>query len=225
MNDNIFTIGTTVHCDNKPIGKLSRVVIDPEKWLVNDLVVEEGLLLKRARVFPVGLVAKATSEEIFLLVSEDKLDNFPEYQETMIERALDDNFESIDIVQGSPYGLATSSPPVPTIRERVVEGIADHLTILSPDTSLKTVDSAVGSIHGVAASPENGLITHLLIKKGTIFVDEFWLSTSQVDHFYKEHVYINLNNAELEAHIDQQHEAHEPAEIKSNTIDPSNSGD
>ncbi len=209
MNDNIFTIGTTVYCDDKECGKLTKVVIDPEKWLVSDLVVEEGMLLKRARVFPVGLVAKATADEIFLLVSEDKLSNYPEYRENVVERAVDKDFEQAEIVQGSPYGLSTSSPPVPMVREVIVEGVPDHLSTLGKDTCLKITDSAVGSVHGVAASPENGLITYLLIHKGTIFVDEFWLSTSQVDHFYKDHVHVNLDKEELEQYIEQQHEAHE----------------
>ena len=223
MNDNIFTIGTTVYCDDKECGKLAKIVFDPEKWQVSDLVVEEGLLLKRARVFPVGLVAKATDDEIFLLISEDKLSNYPEYRENVIERAVDKGFEEIEIVQGSPYGLSTSSPPVPTVREVIVEGIPDHLDTLGKNTSLKTTDSAVGSVRGVAASPENGLITYLLIHKGTIFVDEFWLSTSQVDHFYKEYVHINLSNDQLEAYIVQQHEAYEMAVEKKNMAEQTTS--
>lgn len=209
MNDYIFTLGTTVYCDDEACGKLSKIVIDPKNWQVTELVVEEGLLLKRARVFPRALVVKGTHEEVFLLETTDNLHTYPEYRETVIERAVDENFEVTEIIQGSPHGLSTSSPPLPVIRETIIEGVAEHLAVFDSGTTIKATDTAVGTLRGVAATKAHGLVTHLLVHKGTIFTEEFWLPTSKVDHFGDGHIALELSRDEVEQFVEQDQEAGE----------------
>lgn len=198
MNDYILNFGLTVHCQEKQCGKLAKAAFNSQNWQVTDLVVEEGLLLKRARVFPLSVVEWATDEEINISVHEENLSNYPEYRETVVETVPQGALAEPVLVQGSPYGLATSAPATPTVRELVIEGVDDNLDLLDKDTPVKTVDTTIGKVHGLVVVPENGLITHVLVHRGTIFVEEFLLSTSMVERMSTKGVFINMTKDELD---------------------------
>lgn len=202
MNDYILNFGTTVHCIDQQCGKLAKAAFNSENWQVSDLVVEEGLLMKRARVFPFSAVELATNDEITLSIHQDNLNDYPEYRETIIETVPDGHVTEPAIIQGSPYGLATSSPALPMVKDLVIEGVADYLDLLDKDTPVEAVDATVGRVRGLAVAPANGLITYVLVHRGTIFVEEFWLSTSMVERISTKGVFINLTKAELDDRIE-----------------------
>jgi hypothetical protein len=202
MNDYILNFGTTVHCIDEQCGKLAKAAFDSENWHVSDLVFEAGLLLKRARVFPFSAVESATNDEITLSIHPDDLKNYPEYRETVIETVPENYTAEPAVIQGSPYGLATSTPVIPMVRDLVIEGVADYLDLLDKDTPVEAVDTTVGKVRGLAVAPENGLITYILVHRGTIFVEEFWLSTSLVERISTAGVFINLTKTELDDRIE-----------------------
>lgn len=206
MNDYILNFGTTVHCIDDQCGSLIKAAFDAENWHVSDLIVEEGFLLKRAKAFPFTAVEFATHKDITLSIHPDDLKNYPEYRETVIETVPENQVVEPAIVQGSPYGLATTSPVLPMVRDLVIEGVADHLDLLDKDTPVEAVDTTVGKVRGLAVAPENGLITHILVHRGTIFVEEFWLSTTLVERITTQGVFINLKKAELDDRIEYDEE-------------------
>ena len=87
MNDFILHFGAPVHCFEDQCGKLARVAFKPETRQVTDLIVEEGMILKRARVFPFTVVQKAADDNIEIDVQGKELGNFPEFRETVVEVA------------------------------------------------------------------------------------------------------------------------------------------
>jgi hypothetical protein len=95
---------------------------------------------------------------------------------------------------------------VPVVRELLIEGVADNLVIVDKDTHLEAVDSTIGTVRGLVVIPANGLITHLLVHKGTIFVDEFWLPTSVVERISPKGFFIKMNKEELENFIEYDEE-------------------
>ncbi|MFZ0544186.1 MAG: BON domain-containing protein [Candidatus Promineifilaceae bacterium] len=198
MNDYILNFGTAVHCYDEQCGKLAKAAINSKNWQVSDLVIEEGLLLKRSRVFPLSVVEWATEDEISISVDENNLSKYPEYQETVIEKIPQGASAEPAIVQGSPYGLATSSPVVPTVKELVIKGVDDNLDLIDTTTPVKTLEETVGTVYGLVVTPENGLITHILVHKGTIFVDAFLLSTAVVNRITTAGVFVNMTRDELD---------------------------
>ena len=206
MNDYILNFGLTVHCYDKPCGKLAKAAFNSKNWHVTDLVVEEGLLLKRSRVFPLSVIEWATDEEVSIAVHEEELNKYPEYRETVVETVPQGAAAEPAMIQGSPYGLATSAPVTPTVKELVIEGVDDNLDLLEKDTPVKAVDTTVGKVHGLVVAPENGLITHILVHRGTIFVDEFLLSTSMVERMSTKGVFVNMTKDELEELIEYDEE-------------------
>lgn len=206
MNDYILNFGTPVRCFDEQCGKLAKAAFDQQTWHLSDLVVEEGLLLKRARVFPFSTVENGTDDEIVLAVYENELREYPEYRETIVETMPKGGVPEPAIVTGSPHGIATSSPVVPMVQDLVIEGVADHLDLIDKETPVEAADEIVGKVRGLAVAPENGLITHILVHRGTIFVDEFWLSTSLVDRISTKGVFLNMTKDELDARIEYDEE-------------------
>lgn len=206
MNDYILIFGTPVHCFDDQCGKLAKAAFNPENWRVSNIVVEEGRLLKRTRVFPFSTIEMGTKEKVSIAVYEDELSEYPEYRETVIETMPPGGVPEPAIIQGSPYGIATSSPVVPMIKELIIEGVADHLELMDKDTPIEAADETVGKVRGLVVAPANGLITHLLVHRGTIFVEEFWLSTSKVDRMSTKGVFLAMTKNELDGRIEYDDE-------------------
>jgi hypothetical protein len=86
MNDFTFNFGSIVRCFDDQCGKLAKVIFDPENWQVTNLIVEEGYLLKKARIFPKTVVDWATAEENSISEQEDELRSYPENREKDVEK-------------------------------------------------------------------------------------------------------------------------------------------
>jgi osmotically-inducible protein OsmY/sporulation protein YlmC with PRC-barrel domain len=77
-----FKIGTPVLSrDEREIGKLKYLVIDPDDETISNLVVEKGLLLRKDVVVPVSWVVKADEERIFVNATASEVDSLPEFRE------------------------------------------------------------------------------------------------------------------------------------------------
>jgi uncharacterized protein YrrD len=202
MNDYILSFGTEVHCLDDKCGKLAKIAFDPDTWQVSDLIVEEGFLLKRARVFPVSVLQSATPDAVHISVHGDELTAYPEYRETVVE-TIPEGGVGQPIMQGTPYGLATSAPPVPLIREKIRAGVADTLTVVDNDTLLQAVDETIGKVSGFLVAPENGLITYVMILKGLVFMDEFLVPTTIVERISSKEILVNLTKVEMQEFIEQ----------------------
>ena len=75
-----YSIGAPVYCRDGDCGRLHKVVVDPNTRQVTDLIVKRGFLLTIDRVLPVDVVERAAGEGIYLSISSEALDNYPEYR-------------------------------------------------------------------------------------------------------------------------------------------------
>ena len=71
--------------DGHTVGKLERVVLDPDNQDVTHLVVSKGFLFKEDKVLPIQLVDKSDEGRIVLSPEAGNLDAFPPYEETDFE--------------------------------------------------------------------------------------------------------------------------------------------
>jgi hypothetical protein len=92
------------------------------------------------------------------------------------------------------------------IKELIIEGVAAHLDLLDKDTPVEASDETVGKVRGLVVAPANGLITHVLVHRGTIFVEEFWLSTSMVDRMSTKGIFLAMTKNELDGRIEYDEE-------------------
>lgn len=97
MDELTLIIGARVYGKNGKCGRLSQVVVDPDTWRVTHIIVEEGFLQRRSRVFPISTVAQATTGDIYLPLDDEELNNYPEYNEGIVK-----SLALITVEQGMP---------------------------------------------------------------------------------------------------------------------------
>ncbi len=66
-----------VHC-----GNLTTVIVDNEQDRITDLVIDRAFLQKKRRIVPVALTEATEDTCVYLCVSVDGLQRYPEYNET-----------------------------------------------------------------------------------------------------------------------------------------------
>lgn len=198
MNNFVLHIGVPVRCFDEDCGNLARIAFRSENCQVTDLIIEEGLLLKRSRVLPFSTIQQATIDELEIAVQGEDLENYPEFRETVVDVVPDGANAGPLLVQGSPYGLATSSPAVPTVRQKLIEGLADNLDILDKMTPIINGETKIGKVRGLVVDSTTGLISFVLVHKGTVFVEEFWFPITKVSRISSKGVFVNVTSAELD---------------------------
>jgi uncharacterized protein YrrD len=201
-----FNIGARVMCEDGKCGRLHKVVVDRETQEVSDLVVEKGFLMKQDRVLPIELVDKATQNEIRLSVTGDQLSRFEAYDEKTVEvpsppaqRA--DKYEKGEAVRwraaAAPYGVVTSKPVVPMMRQRIQEGISAKKTVLEARISVENAEGDVGTVDHVLVDAESGDIEHVIVDRG-LLARSVIVPASAIREITEETVFIDLSNDELD---------------------------
>jgi osmotically-inducible protein OsmY len=168
-----FSIGARVHCRDGDCGRLSKVVIDPHTQRVTDLIVEKGFLLTTDRVVPVDRVDQVEDEGIRLTIASDDLSDYPEYNEVSFREPAPEAkagmYDRGDVrCWQAQYSVACNEPVIPMVRKRVHKGISPELAVIERGTPVKTDHGTVGHVDHVLVNPENGEITHLVIRRGLV---------------------------------------------------------
>lgn len=159
MNRLKLIIGGRVYCKNGKCGKLSQVVVNPAGWRVTHIVVEEGFLERRSRVFPISVVQQTTTGDIFLSLTEDELSAYPEYQEGLGFIELPENTAGTQAENGFNGNSAARSSGV--VVERVQQGFSPELILIERGTPVEYLEDAFGSLDCFLVRPEDGHISGL----------------------------------------------------------------
>src|SRR3970282_1173653 len=73
--------------DGKNVGRIDRIVLDPQTKDVTHLVVRKGFLLTEDKVVPVDLIGAATEKGVTLRAEASDLEALPLFAETHYVRA------------------------------------------------------------------------------------------------------------------------------------------
>ena len=208
MRGKAFTIGAEVLCRNGKCGKLAKIAVDPETWEVKDLIVEEGFLLKRARVFPISLVESATPEEIMLALDAEELPNYREYEESEYE-SLAHGMEDVSLSRPEvpPHEAAmqvvntynvTGTETVPLVREKIRKGVEANLEVVAHGTPVIGTDGEMGKLDRVITDSESGKVTHLVMRHGFLSSDHTLIPVTLVEHIGENGIGVKVSKEGLE---------------------------
>lgn len=185
MEELDLTIGAHVFCSDGRCGKLAKYAVNPDAWQVTHLIIEEGLLLKRARVLPFFAVQWATPHEIQLFIDTEELTNYPEFREDIIEK------EAPEQVKGRPPAMAVEQEgvpyphsmalPVPIMREKVRHGIPEFLEVIDRGTPLNGLEEQVGKVDHFVVNAATGEIIYLIAEQGLLFTTRWVIPISMVE--------------------------------------------
>jgi osmotically-inducible protein OsmY/sporulation protein YlmC with PRC-barrel domain len=168
-----FDIGARVHCKDGDRGRLLKVVVDPYTQRITDLIVEKGFLLTTDRVLPVDMVERTSDGDVYLAISGDALEAYPEYREVEFKEPAPGVkagvYDKGDVRcwQGA-YRVVCTKPVIPMVRKQIYKGVDANLVVIERGMPVKNAQGTVGEVDHLLVDAESGEITHLVVRKGLI---------------------------------------------------------
>jgi uncharacterized protein YrrD len=161
--------------DGRAVGRLDRVVLNPETKVLSHIVVRSGSLFskKEEKVVPVEEIAEATREQIVLRTSD--LDSLPALQEERAVAFSEDQPPAGSSAQPLLYGSPMTGTPAPAQHPfitRFEQNIPEGTVAMKEGARVISVEGKrVGSVERVLARAPEDRATHLLVSSG-LFVRE-----------------------------------------------------
>lgn len=194
-----FKQGTHVYTsDDKDVGSIDRVVLDPRTGEVTGIVVRKGFLFTEDRVVPIGLIESATEDRVQLRRGEAALNNLPEYEETYYVPAGEYDYRagkaatpvpSATPVYGYPpvgvawwgYGGYLPVDYMPDYLEYVRKNIPEGTVALKEGARVMSHDGEhVGNVDEIFTDATTKQATHFVISQGLLFKERKLLPTNWI---------------------------------------------
>jgi len=193
-----LSLGMSVSCSDGEVGRLERIVVDPDTREPAYLVVRRGRVSQRDTVVPVSLVTEITSEGIVLGIGSEAFKTFPDYEIT-VEKYLPEEYDYVSRWPEIPplWKAGVQNDGMVKVRERTV---SEHTADIS--RGMKVFDDAgvaVGEIEGVIADPDTRQASHLVLARGLPAARERRLvPVDLVDFALRSHVYLRISECYLQ---------------------------
>jgi uncharacterized protein YrrD len=181
-----FNQGVSVFAsDEKEVGHLDRVVVDPKSQEVTHLIVKRGLLFGNDKVVPLDMVASAGEEQVVLKEDEQRVESLPNFNQ--------ERFVSLNEMEtgrqrrswghsappvysypaaGVPANWYRPIPEQPTNLDVERNVPMDTVAIKEGARVLAEDGKRVGNVEQVFTHEGSGKITHILISQGLLLNEE-----------------------------------------------------
>jgi sporulation protein YlmC with PRC-barrel domain len=169
--------------DGKSVGRIDRIVLDPQTKDVTHLVVRKGFLLTEDKVVPVDLIGAATQKGVTLQGEVSDFEALPLFEETHYVRATENpppkspgDAEGNDAhplywypaLDGVPR-IAMIDPPPPSYVAETEQNIPEGTVALKEGAEVITADGKhVGTLEQVLTDPHLDQATNLVIVQGLL---------------------------------------------------------
>ena len=181
MADTQFTIGTDVSGSDGPVGKLSRVIVDPTVEEVTHLAVEPEHRPDLGRLVPLDLVEfGGPAGGIRLRCTRAEFQNLDPAEDTQIIPASDDygGYGAGQIGYMPYYGLEGGGMAVPGVG-RGAGAIAPQVVAtdsvplgeveIRRGDPVQATDGDIGRVQGLVIDPASRHVTHVLLQEGHLW--------------------------------------------------------
>jgi uncharacterized protein YrrD len=71
-----------ISADDKQVGNIEQLVVDPQDHRVSHFVIGEGLFFKERKLIPVTWISTIGEKEVYLSVKSGTLERVPVYHQT-----------------------------------------------------------------------------------------------------------------------------------------------
>ncbi|MDX1416179.1 MAG: PRC-barrel domain-containing protein [Candidatus Promineifilaceae bacterium] len=215
-------IGADVITENgEQVGRVDRVVIDPESKEVTHLVVEKGFLFTEDKVVPVSMIAPAAEAKITLKEDAGDLARLPDFEESHYVPAKKTTMSSGVTKIKSEDNLYYAYPPLGTLWsgsaieagtqahhvEETRRNIPEDTIALKEGAKVISSDNEhVGDIERVFTSPFDDKVTHILLSQGFILKEEKLVPVSWIRNILESEVHLSIDSEYVQALPDFQSE-------------------
>jgi len=192
-----ISINANVYCSDGVCGKTIRVIIDPIKKKLTHIVVQgKGLEAGIEQLVPVQKIKESTADEIHLTCSYQEfllLDNYYEYDYLPGDEDLFD-YDGSEMLM-HPYVLpdfeygVEYEPPYAKIA-RVPHGELG----VRRGAKVHAVDGVVGQVDEFLVSPDDHLISHLVLREGHFLGKKLvTIPVSEIKSVKEDQVFLKLD--------------------------------
>jgi uncharacterized protein YrrD len=178
-------IQAPVYCaDGTHVGKVDRVVIEPEAKLVTDIVIHKGTWLSRDIVVPLESVERTDAKGVYLRLSRDEVEALPDFVEVEWASPAEGwvpppgYFENV--VLWPPY---YAQPTAPTSERQNIG--ADEVAV-TEGTEVECTDGKLGVVDRVVLDAATGRLEGLVVREGIflrhdVVVPVQWIADTTAD--------------------------------------------
>lgn len=187
--------------EDKKIGELESVIIDPATQEISHLIVKKGFLFTRDKLVPISLVAYGDADQIKLHAFEGTIEDLQDFEEThfiTLDNYINNKIDGkiIPMMFYSPLSrsqsYAAQLTSIPVIKKRLPfgkESIQKGVDVVSLD------DEVIGSVKELVLDPRTDRISHLLVADGLLFKREFMIPIEWVK---------SIENSRLDLFVDSK---------------------
>jgi len=192
-------LNAQVFCADGLCGRSTFVVLNPTTRQVTHLVVKETELLHIERLVPISQVVESTPRMIRLNCTKDRLGRMEFFLEHhFIPAVTDDELGELDEQRKGyvmwPYVTAEQ----PTTPEVCMQIPPTNMAIRR-GAQVHATDGNIGSVEEFVIDPENGHVTHLVLREGHLWAQkEVTIPVSQIERISKDSVYLKLDRTGVE---------------------------
>ncbi len=197
-------LNAQVECTDDVCGRSVVVLINPVIDQVTHFVVKEDLSPETEYIVPVDFVTETKSDTIRLSCTKAELEKMdPFIKTTFVEERLPDRFYSFSggMIGGGSYAYLPYVTPETTVKMPV-----EHLQIppgelaMRRGTRVEATDGFVGKIDEFVINPDNGHITHMVMREGHLWgKKDIIIPLSAIGDPREDTVFLNLDKAQVEA--------------------------
>jgi hypothetical protein len=150
------------------------------------LIVASGYLVTHDHVVPISKVQNTMDDKAYVSLSSSELEQYPEYRLTEYEVPAS-SLEQPSLKVATPYGLyGASEPTVPTVKQKIREGIAAEQVVIEQRMAVSNLDGKIGKVARVIVNGESDEITDLVVSRGIIFTEQLVIPISMIEDLHEE---------------------------------------
>ena len=187
-------LNVDVHCTDGICGRSVSVIVNPTNEEVTYIVVRDRGDPKAERLVPVGLVKETTPDLILLDYARDKVARLRPFVET----------EFLKVSLPHCYYSEYMTEPVCQLETKEVR--VEHKSISPSELAVRrgagveATDGRAGRVGEFVVNPEDGSITHLILRKGQLWGQkEVTIPVSEIDRIEEDTVYLKLDKGGIAA--------------------------
>lgn len=192
-----------VVCTDGVCGRSVYVLVNPVLEQITHLVVKDDSRPHTEYIVPVDVVSHATASTVELRCSKDELEKMDRFVQTeFVEEKLPETYPGY----GGGYGMGSLYYWPYSSYERTVRVPVEHLEVPAGElavrrgTRVKATDGDVGHVDEFLVDPDNGHITHLVMREGHLWGQkDVTIPLSAVGETREDTVYLKINKHEIES--------------------------
>jgi uncharacterized protein YrrD len=188
-----------VTVDDKEVGHLARMVIDPKTNEITHLVVRRGLLQGPDKVVPINAITTEREGQVSLHLRSEDLERLPDYEEEQYIRVAESDEDGSSPAVFFYPSYFTDVPGLDAVESQYTArrqlNIPPNAIALKEDAKVFTRDKQeVGHVVRVFARDGAEQVTHFVIQKGSAAQEQRLIPVGWVDWMADDEVYLAIES-------------------------------